>query len=274
MFDQIAQFLWGFMQTQIKNTLLDLCQNLLTLIAKGTSGFFTNNIISAFLSFSQWANIVVLTVSFLFMLFDLAEEHATNKDVDYTVLFGNIVKGIIFVEFNAQLAIMAMSISDIITTQLNFKITASANNIFAEISQSYTSVTFTTFLLLAILIGAVVFFVMSVMRYGAMFVHILSSSLYIGDILRGDTTSIGSWLRQMVAIAITYVMQYICFYLGLFFLAEQDIIMWAIMWAGMAAVTKILQKFGYSTGTKGFFGTTGSLASQGISQGLSLVSKI
>lgn len=267
--------LWALMQTQIKNDILSICQQLLTLISKGTSSFFTNDVTKVFLDFSRWANYIVFAVSFLFMLFDIAEEHASGKDVDYSVVFSNAIKAIIFAQFNSSLAIMSMSIADIVTTKLNFKLSTDPNQIFKTIIQGYTtSVSFTILMLIVVLVGTVVFFVMSVMRYGAIFVHILSSSLYISDILRGDTTSIGAWLRQMIAISVTYILQYITFYCGLYFMAQQDIIMWAVMWAGMASVTKILQKFGYSTGTRGFFGTTGSLASRGISFGLQLASKV
>lgn len=263
------------MQNQIKNDILSMCQQLLTLIAKETSGFFTNDIVSVFLNFSKWANYIVFAISLLFMLFDIAEEHASGKDVDYSVVFGNAIKAIIFAQFNSSLAIMSMTIADILTTKLNFQIPTDPDQIFNAIIQGYSvSVSFTILMLLAVLIGTIVFFVMSVMRYGAMFIQILSSSLYISDIVRGDTTSIGSWLRHTVAISVTYILQYITFYCGLYFMAQQDIIMWAVMWAAMVNVSKILQKFGYSTGTRGFFGATGSLASRGVSFGLQLASKV
>lgn len=256
--------IWSFIQTKFENDLLQLCSQILTLIATGSAGFWNEPLIVVFLDFSKWANMVVFTVGLIFMFFDMGEELAAGKGIDYGMVFSNSMKAIVFVEFNCVLAEMSMSIADILTTGLHLQIT-SDSSVFNYIPSVYTSVAFAILLLLAILVAMIVFFVMSVMRYGAMFVHILSSSLYITDILRGDTTSMGAWLRQMVAIAGTYIIQYYTFYAGLYYIIQKKIILCAMCWAGMMAVSKILQKFGYSTGTRGVFNSVGSLASQGIS---------
>lgn len=258
--------LWNFIQTQIKNALLDICQQIMTLIAAGTANFWNDPMIKAFLSFSQWANMVVFTVSVIFMLFDIGEELASGKGVDYGIVFTNILKALLFVSLNSTLAQMAMLLSDTVTTKLDFKITTKASNIFDTLNAAYSgSLPFLIVMLIVILIACLVFFVMAVMRYGSMFVLILSSSFYITDILRGDTTSLGSWLRQMIAVAGTYIFQYITFYLGLYYLVQNNIVMCAVCWAGMGNAGKVLQKFGFSSGTKGVFSTASSMASQGIS---------
>lgn len=272
--DAIGKMIWNFIHTAVKNDILDMCTKMIELINNGTSTFFENDIIKTFLEFSKWANFIVFAIAFLFMLFDLAEEHAGQKDVDYSVMFGNCIKALIFCQFNAEIAKMSMLIANVFTSKLNFNVQFDPQTAAQSFTIDYASPAFEILLLLAVLIGIIVFFVMSVMRYGAMFVHILSSSLYISDILRGDTTSIGAWLRQMVAICVTYMLQYLTFYAGLYYIASENILMWAIMWAGMASCKKILDKFGYSTGTRGFFGATGKIASSGISLGLRLASKV
>jgi hypothetical protein len=209
---------------------------------------------------------VVFAVSVLFMLFDIAEEIASGKEVDYGLVFTNTIKAFIFCRFNYLIAVMALQLSNIVTSRLDFKISSIPDDLFSKITNSMgASVSFSLFLTLAVLIASCVFFVMAVMRYGAMFVQILSSSFYISDILRGDTTSIGAWLRQTVAIAGTYIFQYIMFYLGMYFLTNENLILCAISWAGMAKASTILNKFGYSSGTRGVFSTAGSLAGRGIS---------
>lgn len=258
--------LWNFIQTQIKNAELIICQQLMILIEAGTARFWDDPMIKAFLSFSQWANILVFTVSVVFMLFDIGEELASGKGVDYGIVFTNILKALLFVSLNSTLAQMAMLLSDTVTTKLDFRITTKASNVFDIINAIWSgSPPFLILIYLIILIACFVFFVMSVMRYGSMFVLILSSSFYITDILRGDTTSMGSWLRQMVAVAGTYIFQYITFYLGLYYITQNNIVMCAICWAGMGNAGKVLQKFGFSTGTRGVFSAAGSAASQGIS---------
>lgn len=266
----IYQGIWGFFQTQIKNSLMSLCQQILKLMSSGLSGFWSETLIKAFLDFSKWTNMVVLAVSILFMLFDMAEENASGKSVDYSIVFTNTFKAVIFAEFNALFAQLSMSLADIVTTKLNFKLPENTDKFFNPISSYTSSADFLIFMFLAVLIATVVFFFMSINRYGAMYIHILSSSFYITDIVRGDTTSIGSWLRQMIAISGTYIFQYIAFYCGLYYLLDSKIVMCAVLWAGMFSVSKILQKFGYSTGTKGMLSSFNSMASQGIS----LLSKV
>lgn len=254
------------LQDQIKNGLLSICNQIISLIATGTAGFWDQPLIKAFIDFSKWTNMVVFVVAVIFMLFDMAEEFASGKDVDYSVVFMNTVKALIFVQFNALFAQMSMAISDILTTNMSFKLPTDTSTMYVTINSNFANdIVFDVLMLLVVLIGVLVFFVMSVMRYGSMFVLILSSSMYISDILRGDTTSMGSWLRQMVAIAGTYTFQYITFYCGLYFLLDGNIVMCCMLWGGMFSASKILQKFGYSTGTRGVFSSAGSLASKGIS---------
>ena len=240
---------------------------MIKLIASGTDGFWNEPVISQLIVFSKWANMVVFAVTVIFMLFDMAEEYASGKDVDYSVVFTNTLKALLFAELNSLLAEMSMSISDIITTSMKFKMPTDSSTLFQVLTTNTgnTNALFDILMLLVVLIAVLVFFIMSVMRYGAMFVLILTSSMYIPDILRGDTTSMGSWLRQMVAIAGTYIFQYITFYTGLLYLLGGNIVMCAILWAGMASASKILEKFGYSTGTRGVFSAAGSLAGQGLS---------
>lgn len=269
----IFQQLMNSLQSWVQTQLLNLCSALIGLVNSGTSGFWNQPLIQCFLQFSKWVNIVVFTVATLFMLFDMAEEFASSKEVDFSVVFTNALKAMLFVEFNSLLAQLSMDLGDILTSSLHFTITAQPNTILQilnGLSVGAAAILWTSLMLVVILIAVIVFFFMSVARYGAMFLLILSSSLYIPDILRGDTTSLGSWLRQMVAIAGTYIFQYICFYGGLYYLLQSNIVMCAILWTGMFSASKILQKFGYSTGTKGVLSTAGSLAGQGIS----LLSKV
>lgn len=269
----IFEQLMNSLENQIQSQLLSLCSSIIKLVNEGTAGFWSQPFIQCFLQFSKWVNIVVFTVATLFMLFDMAEEFASSKEVDFSVVFTNTLKAMLFVEFNSLLAQLAMNLCDILTSSLNFSIKTQPNEILTVLNSMTAgagTILWDNLMLVVILIAVVIFFFMSVARYGSMFLLILSSSLYISDILRGDTTSLGSWLRQMVAIAGTYIFQYICFYSGLYYLLQGNIVMCAILWAGMFSAAKILQKFGYSTGTTGVLSTAGSLAGQGIS----LLSKV
>lgn len=254
------------LQDQIKSSILGLCNNILSLISSGTAGFWSNDIIKVFIDFSKWANMVVFVVAVIFMLFDMGQEFACGKEVDFGVVFVNTVKALIFVQFNALIAQTAMALSDLLTTNMSFSLPTNTSSMYVALNSNIaTDFLFDLLIMIFVLIVSVVFFVMSVMRYGSMFVLILSSSMYVGDILRGDSTSMGSWLRQMVAIAGTYTFQYITFYLGLYFLMQGNIVMSCMLWAGMFNASKVLQKFGYSTGAHNALGTAGSLAGQGIS---------
>lgn len=269
--NSMLNLIWTFFQTQIKNAMLDICQQIITLIGTGTSTFWTQSLVMDFLDFSKWANYVVFGVTLLFMLFDIGEEIASGKDVDLGIVFTNSVKAMVFVNFNSIIAITCMQLGDIITSSLNFKLPTDQNAMEKALSGiGISSANFIIVVALAILIACLVFFVMSVMRYGAMFVQILASSFYIPNILRGETQAMGDWMRQTVAIAGTYTFQYVTFYCGLYYLLQYNVIICAIFWAGMMSAGKVLQKFSYSTGTKGVFSSLGSAAGQGIS----LLSKV
>ena len=128
------------------------------------------------------------------------------------------------------------------------------NYLYQCLFQTFILPFFNIIFWLIILIATIYFAVTSLKRFGEMFVHILTSALYIPDILRGDTTKMGDWLRQMLSIVLTYMIIYILFFLGCGFFDSDNVILSLVCWLTMPSVSKILNKFGWSSGTQGNFG--------------------
>lgn len=132
----------------------------------------------------------------------------------------------------------------------------SAGEIIASIVGSDTNAAdlLNLIFVIVILFAVLVFAVSSIKRSGEMFVHIFTSALYVGDIMRGDTSKMGDWLRQMLSITLTYLFIYILFFLGCGFFNADNIIFCLACWLTMPAVSKILNKYGWSSGSQGNFG--------------------
>lgn len=113
-------------------------------------------------------------------------------------------------------------------------------------------------------IACIYFLYQALKCFGAMFVQIMTAFLYIPGILRGDTTAMGSWMRQTVAIALSFFFKYLCFYLALVYLVQGNIYLTITFWTVMAASDKILDKFGWSFGTGGNLSGAANLAMQGL----------
>ena len=257
------------------NSFIDwLEKQLLALSAFGISfinnyvlSFFENDVIDAFMNFSTWINIFVFCISLLVVIVDIAEEKASDKPVYWSVVFTNVAKSFAFANFARWIAVLSMELSNKITSY--FGISLNGSNFQNDISEltriilslspigqtiSVNKTIINIIFLLAVLIAVIYFAFSSLKRFGTMFVHIFTSALYIPDVTRGDTTKMGEWFRQMSAIVLTYVFIYILFFIGAGFFSDQNIIPCLACWLAMPMVSKILNKYGWSSGTQGSFG--------------------
>lgn len=222
--------------------------------------FFENNTINQFLNFSTWINTFIFCVCSIVVLVDIAEEKASGKPIYGAVAFTNIVKAFAFAQFARWIAVWSMEISNTITSY--FGVSLSADNFSLRINDFITTLSVSTDILvlihivmmLIIIISVLVFMVMALKRFGTMFVHIFTSALYVPDIMRGDTTKMGEWLRQMTSIVLTYVFVYVLFFLGCSFFNSDDILLSLACWITMPFVSKILNRYGWSNGSQGNFG--------------------
>ena len=261
-FEAFFNFTFEYWQKKI----LLLAEDFIGLILSVSNDFWNHPVIETILDFSSWLNILVLVISLLFLLFDIVEE-ASSKHIEWGMIFSNLFKALVFCLTNRWLALMAMQLGENFVGYINFdKEISSLKADLEQILSMAVSGVMQHILLLLIVIFSGVFFVVAVRRFGSMLLHILTSSFYIADIVRGDTTKMGEWLRQMVAISCTFVFQYLMYYMGIVFIISGDLVLGISMWFCLTIVSKALQRFGYSTGTKGTMGSIGQLAGQGFTR--------
>lgn len=248
--------LFDWISTQI----IALAAWLIEIINNNILSFFENDTILQLLNFSTWINLFVFGVSFIVVIVDIAEEIISEKPVYFGVVFTNAIKAFTFAVFARWIAVWSMDLANEITSAFGLSISADsfslhADNISSTIPGLATdAVSVPILLLLAVIIAVIVFAVMSLKRFGTMLIHIFTSMLYIPDILRGDTTKMGDWLRQMISIVLTYTFIYLLFFLGCEFFYAEDIVIALACWLGMPVVSRVLNKFGWSSGSSGGFG--------------------
>ncbi|WMJ22691.1 DUF6045 family protein [Paludicola sp. MB14-C6] len=237
-----------------------------------TFDFWDNYIIKGFLAFSMWVNGVVFVLAFVFSLFDAAEEAGSMKQIDWVAVSLNFIKGLLFVSMYSYLSIGIMQIANLLTTYLNLKkdtdLVKVVSNIATNPAANPALTLFINMILtMCVTVALIYFMIISLKRYGTMLIQIFSSAFYVPDIVRGETTKLGDWLRQTIAIAFTYTFQYILFYIGFIIISDSkgivDVLLGFGLWLSMGGVSQVLSKYGYSSGIKGG-STMVSMASQGL----------
>ena len=273
--NQGLSWLFGQFGNWLYNWVFDGIANLMDTILEFTNGatniFWEVDAVSVILDFSAWVNVVVLVISLFFLMMDVVEQ---SGRVNWSILFSNLCKGMAFVLFNRYIGQATLQLAIQCADALNIQVDPPAAGIIKSMLGIERSGIFVILVVLVILVAFIAFFFISLLRNGAMFVQILSSSFYIPSIIRGDTAQLGEWLRQTVTIAATYFLQYLLFYLGL---GELDagigsvtamskvFVITGTCWLTMFMVPRILERFGYTSGAREVFSAAGSMASSGLS---------
>lgn len=238
--------------------LQDFADSVIDLVLQIVDGFWQNNLLEAFLNFSVAINIVVMVVSILILCFDIAEE---SKPIIWKQIFANLFKGGLFTLFSRYIGMLCLTLSNLIVKYLQIDVDQSALwNVPLMVPSSAISAS--VIWLLILVISFVAFGVVCVMRNASMFVLMMSSALYIPDIVRGDTAKMGDWIRQVIAVSLTFVFQYILFCIGVGGCISYEPITALTGLVGIFSVPKVLQKFGYSSGVTGIFSSAGNAAMQ------------
>lgn len=257
LFDQFGTWATEWIMAGISKAVEAVLESITSL----TGGFWDEPAIELFLNFSMTVNIIVMVVALLFLCVEIAQQ---SGRVNWTVVFGNFAKVIVFIFFNRYIGLSSILFAEILTENLNLSMDApSPGALIASIANG-TSMVGVAFLLLIVAVAFVAFFIMSMLRNGMLFVQILTSSFYIPDILSGDTARLGDWVRQTVAISGTYILQYYTFYLGLTYFST-SLLTCFTFWLAMFSVPRVLEKFGYSSGAAGVLSAAGSVAGAGMS---------
>lgn len=258
----IAGYFFNSFIEWLEEKTLSLAAFAISFINKYVLSFFENEVIDAFMDFSTWINFFVFAISLLVVIGDIAEEKASDKPVYWSVVFTNTAKAFAFAGLARWIAVLSMEVSNKITTYFGLSIDVddfelNINRIIDTVirPEMGMKMLLNTIFLIVILFAVIFFVVSSLKRFGIMFVHIFTSALYIPDIIRGDTTKMGEWFRQMTAIVLTYVFIYILFFIGAGFFSADNIVPCFACWLAMPAVSKVLNRYGWTSGTQGNFGS-------------------
>lgn len=251
LFDQYGEWVKGFYVSvfqDVTNTIVDGA----ILI---TDSFWKDSLVNVFLNFSVTVNVIVAVVTILILCFDVAEE---GKAINWSQVIGNVMKGALFALFSRYIGLMCLELSNLIVSKLQVKY--DSETVWTGIT-NFNSGQIIMWCII-IIIAFVAFCAMCLVRNASMLVLIMSSSLYVPDIIRGDTAKMGDWMRQVIAVSFTFVFQYVMFNLGVSGLLEGQPFICLGGFVGMFVVSKMLQKYGYSSGVTGMASSAGNMAIQ------------
>jgi len=240
----------------ITTLLIELSNIIMGWISNNTQNYWQHPIIQTIIAFYSGFCMIALVTSVLAMFFDIAEETMASKSVDYGTVFFNFIKAFTFMITAPLICSFSIEIGNIITNAIGFGSGLQFDgNALQDIIQQVNVI---MLLLVAVLlvIATIGFLMMSLVRFAHMIIHLLTAIFYIPDIVRGNTASIGDWVKQMIAIAGTFVIQYLLFAIGISVFTNSDILLAMGMWVGMFSVPKILGKYGMSSGIAGLGNAT------------------
>lgn len=252
----LVGILFTSLSGMLTRSLLELANIIMGFINDMTSNYWEHPVIQTIIASYGGFSFLILIASMLAMFFDVAEETMSSKAIDYGTVFFNFIKAFTFCITVPLLCSFSVEVGNVITQAIGFGkgLDLDYTGIDSVIQQ------FNPFMVLLVavllIIATIGFLIMSVTRFSHMLIHLLTAIFYIPDIVRGNTASIGDWTKQMVAIAGTFVIQYLLFAVGLDVFITNDLLLAMGMWIGMFSVPKLLGKFGMSSGVAGLGNAT------------------
>ncbi|MDY4785550.1 conjugal transfer protein TrbL family protein [Pygmaiobacter massiliensis] len=252
---QLMEAVMNFIFADFTKRLMGFYGDTLSMAVAPYDGFFSNNIIQGLIWFGQWAAYAAMGFSILFMIIDYMEDLSAGRGIAVSEMVMNVIKGFIFCIIAPELGILSLQVGAELAKSLDLS---------SQLGQWESRLGGLSLVwLVACLIALIVFVFMSARQYSMMLIHIVTYVLYVPGVVRGDAESMGAWIRQTVAIAVTYLCQYVMFYLGLYFMVSVHGILGLSCWVGMGCVNKVLNKYGMSSGFAGGSQVV-SLAAQGL----------
>ena len=236
-----------------RSALLDLIITVISWLEQLGVSFFDSVFVSQTLAFTKGISWLVLGAAFVFLLLDIGEElggyRPGGQGVEFTTIFTNFIKALAYVLMAPDLAIIAMRLSTVAIGQMTIDYDTFRSHAYGIMLDAIQIAFF-------VLVATVAFFVYTLFAVGAIFVQASTAFLYVPDIIRGKDTAMGEWIRQTVAILLTFLFRHLLFVIGLAGAISGDVITMAVGWITMFSVTKLLQKFGTSSGFGGMVSHT------------------
>lgn len=259
-FNKFYESFFQYFNTYYEKRLVGFAGKIVGLVDKTVQSFFESPEIKPFLNFFTWINLAVFVSSLVILLVDLAEEKNNGNPIEWGVVFMNVMKAYAFTVGARFFAVYSFEAINLIIAKINQGTTTNFEDALNGLQLTILNLadfqnTFKAGIALYLIIAVIYFFFQSLKRFGLTLVHIFTSFLYVPDILRGETTKMGEWLRQLFSILLTYAFQSVLFFMGSRFLIEQRIILAFICFTTMFSVAKLLNHYGWSSGTGGRFGS-------------------
>lgn len=252
------------LEAAYQTALLNATMGIISWLEKLSVTFFDSAFVSQTLTFTKGIAWLILGAAFIITLLDIGEElggyRPGSGGIEVTTIFTNFIKAIAFVLMAPDLAVIAMRLAATTTGQMTIDYNTFRSEVTAYLIDS-------ALLAIVVLIAAVAFFVYTLFAVGGIFVQAATVFLYVPDVMRGKETAMGEWIRQTVAILLTFLFRHLLFVVGLAAALSGDMITMAVAWITMFSVAKLLQKFGASSGF-------GGMVSHAASAGQSFVSVV
>ena len=199
---------------------------------------------------SRSVSFTVLGLSIIFLLKDIKEQ---SGKVDYKIVFLSLIKGFFFATSIHYLAGYIFIVAQEFVNSLNLYIDPSdvvnmETSILDILGITKVNVMIQLLLFIAVLVAFIAFFISTIISVSSIFILIISSFIYVPFVVRGDTSKVSEWYTSLASISITYVLRYICFYMGIYMMIEKRFAS-IIVLTSVFIIPKVLQKFGHSSGT-------------------------
>ena len=266
--DDFLEAIFNTTWARISSLILKWCETAIGFSTGYTGNFWTQPLIQGFLNFSRWVGVGMVAATTVLLIFDVVEDASRQKNIDYTMVFASFFKGLAFAIIAPEAGKYALVITNKMAGNLKISNVMLQTNLVESIKVKGNPV------VASIIVGLAcyIFLIVSLARFGTMFVQCLTPCLYVSDIIRGETAAMGSWIRQTVAIAITHLIETALFYLGVYFMTVD--VAWllsAACWIGMIQTKKVLDKYGMSCGVTGVVSSAWQVASTGINLATKLI---
>lgn len=256
----IAAF-FKYLWTLLCESIIKFIMDVISIINTNLLNAFSIPVISDFIFLGIRLGEILYAATFIILLMDIAEEASSMKSdqfkaIEWTTIFANLVKAFIFVEAAPRLAIMSMQTGARLVKEFD---PSSYLNFINSTAPHLGLIG-----LLIMLVGVVGFALITMMRFAAMLIQAFSAFLYIPDIVRGHTTSMGDWIRQAVCICLTFFLQQVLFFMGIVCFYSSDVIPACMLWLGMFYTPVFLGKYGMSSGVTGVLSSGARIATSTI----------
>ena len=208
-------------------------------------------------------SILVWAVSLIIVIQDVLEAISEEKRVYLGSVIGDSLKAVVFSQASPFLGILVIKFLFQIMALLNWSdsLVASWTDLVAE-TAGFSRIMG----ILITVIASGYFFLCTIKNSGLFFVMLLLCPLYVPAITRGDHSAMGGWIRQALAILLTYFFNYlILLHRPVFCFVQGDLFQCPSSLGQLCLQSpRLLDKFGFSSGSGGI-GQTLGIAVQGVS---------